>query len=106
MPESITCRSWCQGHEPGEDDCQLRRTVLDEDPSYMPDTMEGMPREVNNIRLNAWQDQESEEPFLQLDFWRTDDPRDEPICVLTTGLTELEHLHRRIGEAIQALRQG
>lgn len=105
MPESPNCKPWCEGHEPSDTDCQLRRALHVSEPSKTTAFTKGIPPEVNEIRLNAWQDEDSDEPYLQLEFWRTDDGRDEPTGTFLPSIRDLERLHQRIGESIQALRK-
>lgn len=105
MPELSNCKPWCEDHLVDEGDCQMRRALHISPSSPQTGFSRGLPAEVNEIYFNAWQDEDSVEPCLEVRFWRSDDGRDEPTCVFRPNLKDLELLHARIGEAIQTLRQ-
>lgn len=105
MVDSANCARWCEWHYPGDSDCQFSLTITATEPSIQPDFSRGLPPEVNEIRLNAWRDEDSKAPYVELEFWRTDDGRDEPTCRVFPSLEDLEQIHGRIGEAIRTLRQ-
>lgn len=124
MPKSIECQPWCEGHDEFDPSCQLKRTLyVPEDAGYeavaTSDSLQdpalnalkasmksfGFPPAVDLVLLNAYQDEDQEQPVIDLAFWQSDDSVDEVTCSLSTSLAGLEELHRCIGEAIQALQK-
>lgn len=109
MTATPTCKPWCTDHK-SADECYTRFTIYDDgrEESAKPDpdslagqfaALGGFPGQVSWISFVACQEDEDENPVMDLQFFEAG--ADEITCSLSLNLEQLKEFHASLGAVIR-----
>lgn len=110
MTATPTCKPWCSDHlTVGEDSCYTRYVIYDDGTEERAEPAEGsfaaqfkahggFPGEISWIAFVASQDEEDEEPVMDLQFYEAG--RDEATCTLSVDVNVIKQLRSGLGAVL------
>lgn len=109
MTATSNCKPWCTDHQ-GADECYTRFVIYDKGDEEKAEPTEGslaaqfkafggLPVDISWIAFVAAQDEEDEQPVMDLQFYETEG--DEPNSTLHLDMEALKELHSNFGAILK-----